>query len=144
MSGLTSRCGALGESLEHDGTQLRDVAGAEGEDQVTGPRVGSDYGSGIIKVGEVLNSFATLLYSPGERFRRDTFDRRLTCCVYIKDVKRVCVIKRAGKLIHKVAGASIAVRLENNVNFVEVTLLRCSQRRANLCRMVTVIIDHTD
>src|SRR5215813_5881461 len=92
----------------------------------------------------MLSVFAALLYSFGQSLRRHTFDRRLARRIDIEDVKGVCVIERGDELIHQVAGSRIAVGLENYVNFVEVTLLRRSQRSANLCGMMTVIIDDAD
>ena len=55
-------------------------------------------------------------------FAGDALDRRFAGGVNIEDDQRVGVLERGGEFVHQIAGAGVAVGLEDDVNLAEAAL----------------------
>ena len=75
---------------------------------------------------------------------RDAFDGLLAGGVNIQHEQRVGIGEGGGELVHQVAGAGVAMRLEDDVDLAKSALARGGQRGPNLGGMVAVVVDHAD
>ena len=82
--------------------------------------------------------------SAGQSFAGDALDRRFAGGINVEDGQRVGILKCGGEFVHEIAGASVAMRLEYDVDFAEAALPGGRQRGTNLGRMVAVVINHAD
>ena len=101
-------------------------------------------GKGTRVRGRRLPSLFAVMIRPARASPVMPSMRRFAGGVNIEDDQRVGILKRGGKFVHEIAGASVAVRLKYDMDFAEATLPGRRQRGANFGGMVAVVIDHAD
>ena len=82
--------------------------------------------------------------SARQSFAGDALDRRFAGGINVEDGQRVGILKCGGELVHEIAGAGVAMRLEYDVDFAEAALPRGRKRGTNLGGMMAVVINHAD
>src|SRR4051794_6685366 len=80
----------------------------------------------------------------GERFSGDACDGLFACGVDVEKEKRVCIAECGGEFFHEIAGASIAMRLKNDMNAFEAALPCGGESGADLCGVMSVIVNDAD
>ena len=64
--------------------------------------------------------------------------------INVQHHQRVGVVESGRKFVHQIAGAGVAMRLEDDVDLAIAALPRRRQRRPNLGRMMAVVVNHAD
>ena len=77
-----------------------------------------------------------------QRLGRDAGNRLLAGRVDIQHLHRRRIVEGVHKFLHQIARSRVAVRLEDHMHPAVPAFLRRPQRRANLRRMVPVIVHH--
>src|SRR5271168_4698489 len=91
-----------------------------------------------------MDTLSALADTPRQNFSRNSLDRLLAGRINIQNEQRISVCKRSNEFLHQIARTRVAMRLEDNVNLAESTLLRSRKRSPDLRRMMPIIVDHTD
>src|ERR1017187_1304285 len=132
----------LFQFVENHRPELRDAASAQGQDHVAVLR---DCGGGIHGFGGGTYVAAVLCVSLADALRqglaRNAFDGLLAGGVDVEYEERIGVVKGGGEFLDQVAGAGVAVGLEDDVNLAESALAGRGQRGLDLGRMVAVVVD---
>src|SRR5271170_6140540 len=108
------------EPLQHKGSDLRDAAGAEGEDDVVGFAAFDDTGDGLVAGGGVFD--AVTIDGGNQRLRRDALNGIFAGGVDVEDLDGGGVVESGDEVVEEVARAGIAVRLEDHMNATVVTV----------------------
>src|SRR5262245_66468687 len=87
---------------------------------------------------------AKFLNCGNHAFPIDTWNRRLAGRVNIENNDAIGVGKGRSELFQEVAGAGIALRLEDNVDSLESALARRFERSADLSGEMSIIVAHAD
>src|SRR5262249_10232665 len=124
---------------------MRDTARAERQYHVTAFRRCSGLASCFLQGTDMASRFAAqFLDGFHNAFSSDTRNRWLAGRVDVENEDAVGVGESGAELLQQVAGAGVAVRLEDYMNTLEGALARRSQRGANLRGMMAVVVDHAD
>src|SRR5579864_9409811 len=141
---LTRMCSLpLAQFFQNHGPKLRDAASAQGQDHVSilGDRDGCGDGLG----GRTYIPADLRRFYPNplrQDFAGDAFDGLFAGGVNIEDEERVGIIERGGEFFDEIAGACVAMRLEDDMDLLEAALPRRRQRRLDLGGMMAVVVDH--
>ena len=83
---------------------------------------------GAFQRADVLGVLMAVTFDPaGQHFGVDSFDRRFTGCVNVSHQQDIGVIERAGKLVHQIGRARVAMRLKQHHD-APVRARRCAPR----------------
>src|ERR1700687_1785943 len=122
-----------------------DVARADSKDSVPGTRLFQQVLDAFLhrtKIVDVLvPGFAN---GARKRFARDARDGRFAGRIDIDQHEDIRLIERAAEFVPKVLGAGVAMRLKKHKQAMELEAAGGFERGANLDRVMTVVIDHSD
>src|SRR5688500_13200314 len=76
--------------------------------------------------------------------RRHTVDRLFRSCINVQQINIVRVIERPREVVHQVHCARITMRLKNCMQARKMAVPGSGERRANLRRMMAVIVEYSD
>ena len=82
------------------------------------------------------------LNAPGQAFGADALNRSLTGTVDVEHAEIVAIAKTGRELALEQLRAAVAVRLEHNVNSIELAVASRFQRRADFGGVVTIVVDN--
>src|SRR5574342_1057028 len=133
---------ARGQALTHLVRDRADVAGPEGQDQVTGPNGAEERLHHLGPVAHVSNIAAAarpdpLSQAPG----MDPGDRRFARRIDVGHDQHVGVVEGRQELVMQVERPSVAVGLEHDNASAREALAGGGQGRADLRRVMTVVVD---
>src|SRR5216683_5146072 len=120
-----------------------DVARADSKDGVPKTRLFQQILDAFLHRMKIVDVFMTsLANSARKRFARHARDGRFTGGIDVGERKNVGLIEGAAEIVPEVLRAGVAMRLEEHEQAIELATAGRFECRANLDRVMTVIIDH--
>src|SRR5713226_163547 len=145
-SRMRMRCQMLRSQQNHEFiARPTDVTGADGKDGVPGARLLQQVLDAFLHGVKIVDVLVTgLANGAGKRLARHSRDWRFTCRIDIEQHENIRLIEGTTEFVPKVLCAGVAMRLKKHQQPIELAAAGRFERRANLSRVMTVIIDHGD
>src|SRR6266849_109752 len=122
-----------------------DVARADGEDSVTRTRLLQQILDAFLHRMKIVDIFvAGFTNSARKHFARHARNGHFAGRIDIEEHKDVRLIERAAEIVPEMLSAAVTMRLKKHQQAIELATAGCFERRANLDRVMTVIIDDGD
>src|SRR5580692_2182260 len=133
------------EQYHQFATRAADVPRADRQNRIARPGFAQKKLDRILHRVEILHVFVSCLANAcGQGLAGDAGDGRFSRRIHIHQRQNVRFVEGAHKFIPQMLRPRIAVRLEERQQAIELAASRGLKRRANLRRMMAVIVHHSD